>query len=109
MAIKKIKSNFCSESSGFGTKIRKGAAATQRPRTDIGVRGRPDHCPALTRCSPPALISHAKTPLVPHLIASGQRGPMANAIELLDNLLRPEIKRAVLPCIESLALPDAAL
>ena len=42
-------------------------------------------------------------------LASGQRGPMANAIELLDNLLRPEIKRAVLPCIESLALPDAAL
>ena len=42
-------------------------------------------------------------------LTSGDRQQRANAIELLDNLLRPELKRAILPYVEALAPPDTGL
>ncbi|MFH0945890.1 MAG: MFS transporter, partial [Planctomycetota bacterium] len=42
-------------------------------------------------------------------LKSGKRELRANAIELLDNLIRPELKRAVLPYIEAWAPPDTGL
>ena len=42
-------------------------------------------------------------------LTSGQRDLRANAIELLDNLLRPELKRAILPYIDAWTPPDTGL
>ncbi len=42
-------------------------------------------------------------------LTSGQRDLRANATELLDNLIRPELKRAILPYIEAWTPPDTGL
>ena len=39
-------------------------------------------------------------------LTSGRRELRANALELLDNLLRPELKRAILPSLEAWALQE---
>jgi AAA family ATP:ADP antiporter len=39
-------------------------------------------------------------------LTSGENAPRANATELLDNLLRPDLKRAILPQIETWSQPD---
>jgi len=71
-----------------------GAEADDRLRTTIGL---------LALIYPSDDIYRAYAGL-----RSDEREPRANAVELLDNLLRPEIKKAVLPGIEAWSASTAA-